>query len=89
MPGDVIGAALARMPSSVAVQAEEVALRIAAGYKVREVGAYLGLTWAEVNALREQTAQAVVAELSESGYSDAETIRLLGIPTAALNGRNP
>lgn len=87
---DLVTQALRRLPSETAVQAEQVAYRVAAGWKVREIGAHLDLTWREVNDLREQTSQAVIAQLRSDGYSEVDVIRLLGVPTAAVHdGRGP
>jgi alkylhydroperoxidase family enzyme len=83
--GDVFTAALKRLPPEKQAVAGEVAIRTAAGYGTIEIGSTLGLTWVSVNRIRHETANAVVAELRASGYTETETIRLLGVPTAQVH----
>lgn len=85
MTPNLIENAIARIATPVcADQAREVIYRMAAGWKVREVGDYLGLTWRQVNDLRELVGQELIGALRADGYSEVEVIRLLGVATGIV-----
>lgn len=85
---DLLRQAASFMPAESREEALQIAFLSAAGYGPVAIGSQLGMTWRRVNDLRDELADGVVQTFAANGYTEAETIRTLGIPTAAVHERN-
>lgn len=65
-------------------QATEIIYLDAAGHTTREIGKKLNLKRREVESIRDLAGDGVISALRDSGYSDLEIIRTLGIATARV-----
>jgi DNA-binding transcriptional regulator LsrR (DeoR family) len=83
---DLVALAMNYVATAQREQASEVAYLTAAGWKTTEIASRLGISWREVNTLRDATGDGVISHLRDAGYSDVELIRTLGVPTARVAG---
>jgi Mn-dependent DtxR family transcriptional regulator len=81
---DLVALAMNYVPTARREDAAEVSYLTAAGWKTTEIAKRLGISWREVNTLRDEAGDGVIEYLRDEGYTDVELIRTLGIPTARL-----
>jgi hypothetical protein len=81
---DIVAAAMQYVPTAQREGASEVAYLSAAGWQTREIAERMNITWRQVNTLRDATGNGGIDYLRSAGYSDAEVIRTLGVPTARV-----
>ncbi len=81
---DIVALAMRFVPTVQRKQAEEVSYLTAAGWKTTEIAERMGISWRQVNDLRDVTGDGVIAHLRDEGYTDVEVIRTLGVPTARV-----
>lgn len=77
--------ALQRIPSAIRDDAANVADLLADGYRPGEVATITGLNRQRVNEMQKRIREGMVAALEDDGYSQSETIRYLGVPTAMVS----
>jgi hypothetical protein len=86
---DLFHLALRHIPSAMRSDATSVALLLERGYRAGEVAEQLGVSTRRVREMRSRLRDGMVNALAEDGYSMAESIRYLGVPTAmVMAGRN-
>lgn len=83
---DLVALAMLHVATARREPASEVAYLTAAGWKTTEIADRMDITWREVNDLRREAGDGVIAALRDQGYSDVEVIRTLGVPTARVTG---
>lgn len=81
---DIVALAMNFVPTAQREQAAQVSYLSAAGWQTREIADKMGITWRQVNTLRDATGNGVIAYLRSEGYTDVEVIRTLGVPTARV-----
>lgn len=81
---DLTSLALQRIPSALRDDAAQVAEMLSAGYKLGEIAQYMEIPRQRVGELRDGIKEGMVAALRADGYTNPETIRYLGVPTAAV-----
>lgn len=70
-------------------EADNVARMLEAGFRPGEVAEYLGMTRQRVGEMQKRLRTAMVASLRTDGYTEIETIRYLGVPTAMVTAHLP
>lgn len=82
MAESLVAQAVARLPSPIQGNAQEILHLSAAGWGTVEIGSRIGMTWREVNEAKRLVGDQLVRVLVEdNGYSMVEAIRLLRVPS--------
>jgi hypothetical protein len=73
--------ALTHIPAEQRTTAAQAVTYLQAGYGDREAARALGISWKQLNELRDGVGLGVVSALRADGYSEAEIITYLGVAT--------